>query len=512
MKSAAPLRPTRTTSFIQLVGFLRKELLDMLRQPRLLVVLVAGPFLILMLFAAGYDQQSVVLRTIFVGPEGGIYESAIASYEDDIREYVEVLEYTTDILAARNALENGSADVIVVFPPDPSDTVLAGEQAVITVLHDKLDPIQQTAVEVSAEVAVNELNTAVLERLVAEAQATLVPLEASVDEAKTLVDALNAAAEAGDVEGVESSSRDLRASLSAVDRITEVSSEVLGQLDPEADPDQTDRVERLRTTVADLRRTADEVDAAEDAAELRRASAPLPELSERLGADASDVLTIDPAVATRPFIADTENLLRQATRVNDFFAPSAVALLIQHLAITLGALTLVRDHGLGLFETFRVAPIASRQILAGKYLAFLIFSGVAAAVLVAGIVLGLDVPLRGSVASVAGALALLAVASIGFGLVLSALARSDTQAVQYAMLALLASMFFGGFFLSLDAFRFPIRLVSWVLPITYAIRWLQDVMLRGENASTEDIVGLVGLTLAYGAAAWFLFSRRLAVR
>ena len=59
--------------------FVRKELAEILRQPRLLVLLVVGPFVLLLLFGTGYSQNTVRLRTLFVGQEGSIYEETLTS-------------------------------------------------------------------------------------------------------------------------------------------------------------------------------------------------------------------------------------------------------------------------------------------------------------------------------------------------------------------------------------------------------------------------------------------------
>src|SRR3954452_10594058 len=62
---------------VQALAFVRKELAEIIRQPRLLVLLVLGPFVLLLLFGAGYKDTTVQLRTEFVGPEGSLYEQAV---------------------------------------------------------------------------------------------------------------------------------------------------------------------------------------------------------------------------------------------------------------------------------------------------------------------------------------------------------------------------------------------------------------------------------------------------
>ena len=148
---------------IQGSAFVRKELVEIARQPRLLALLVVGPFALLLLFGAGYRDDDLRMRTMFVGPAGSFYEDAVADHRDELERFVRPEGFTDDLDAARARLADGDVDAIVVFPTDPLDTVLAGERAEIDVLHDKIDPIQQTAIEVAARLAVQEVNAQVVD-------------------------------------------------------------------------------------------------------------------------------------------------------------------------------------------------------------------------------------------------------------------------------------------------------------------------------------------------------------
>jgi ABC-2 type transport system permease protein len=216
-------------------------------------------------------------------------------------------------------------------------------------------------------------------------------------------------------------------------------------------------------------------------------------------------------VLVQPFVGKTRVALDEPVGITDFFAPAAIALLVQHLGVTFGALTFVRDRALGLFEVLRVGPVTAIQSLLGKYVAYTMIGAVVAAALAALVVLGLDVPLVGTVGWVAGVLALVLVASLGIGFVASLVAGSDSQAVQFAMIVLLASLFFGGFFLDLERLTYPVEAISLVLPVRYGISALQDVMLRGVAPSTFDLVGLVTLTVVSFGLSWLLLRRRLRV-
>ncbi len=494
---------------VQVGGFLRKETVALLRQPRLLLVLVVGPFVILLLFGIGYDQEQSVLRTAFVGPTDSIYEESLDQFTDELQQYVFNAGYSDDLVEAEQRLRNGEIDAIVVFPPNPIESVLSGEQARISVLHDKIDPIQQVAVEVSSQVAVMELNARVLEEVVGRAQDSLVPLAESVQRAGGQIDALAGAVERTDPEQVAAALADLKVATGDIDTMATTSLDLansLGADEPtiaalvELD-EQTGAFDDLVATLGADAATIDDGDVEALAGQLRQVET----VSET-------ATTIDPGVVVRPFDSDTANLQRDPVNVNDFFAPAAVALLLQHMVLTFAAMSLVSDRALGLFEIYRVGPVNAGRVLAGKYLAFLLVGSAVGAALLTAIIFLLDVPMRGSVAWLAvGGVGLLA-ASIGFGMMLSLLAKTGVQAVQFAMLALLAGLFFGGFFLDLDAFSYPVKLLSWLLPVSYGTRLFRDVMLRGVDPSVYDLIGLASTTVAFGVAALFLMRRQLRIR
>lgn len=502
---AAP-RPARR--LVQVIGFVRKELAAVARQPRLLLVLVAGPFVILLLFAIGYDQQQTVLRTAFVGPEGSVYEQSLDQFADALGQYVDNAGYSDDLAGAEQRLRDGDIDAVVVLPSHPLETVLAGEQALITVLHDKIDPIQQVAVEVSSQVAVLELNARVLEEIVSRTQDTLVPVRDSLDVADTRIDDLFAAIDDDDVQAAASALEELRSSTAAIDNAGSATSELAAALG--ADTDTLDDLDVLRSSVAELSSTIEQTSSSET---LTRADAEA--LRERLDAvdrAAAAAVTIDPNVVVRPFANDTVNIQRAPIAINDYFAPAAIALLLQHMALTFAAMSLVSDRTLGMFEVYRVGPVSAGRLMMGKYLSFILVGGAVAGALMALMVPVLDLPLRGDVLWVAVGVVGLLAASIGLGMMLALLANSDVQAVQFAMLALLAGLFFGGFFLGLDAFSYPVKLLSWTLPVTYAIRLLRDVMLRGVDPDQFDLVGLAATTVVFAATTWRLLYRDLRVR
>lgn len=104
---------------------------------------------------------------------------------------------------------------------------------------------------------------------------------------------------------------------------------------------------------------------------------------------------IDPNVLVSPFRVETRDIAKIQPTLTEFYAPAVLALLLQHLAITFAAMSIVRERQLGTTELFRVSPLAAGETLIGKYLSYLIFGGLLAGLLSLLLVYGLHTPMLG---------------------------------------------------------------------------------------------------------------------
>jgi ABC-2 type transport system permease protein len=202
---------------------------------------------------------------------------------------------------------------------------------------------------------------------------------------------------------------------------------------------------------------------------------------------------IPPEVVASPTRAEPKNLAPLSPNVVAFFAPAVLALVLQHMGVTLTSLSLVRERLSGAMDIFRVAPVRALEILVGKYLAYAFFNlSIAAAIcfLLVGL---LHIPMLSTPGDVAVVVCLLSFASLGLGLLISTLVDSERGAVQLSMLVLLASVFFSGFVLPLDQFITPLRIAAYGLPVTHGIQLLQDYMLRGGTNSSWELEVLAGI-------------------
>ena len=224
----------------------------------------------------------------------------------------------------------------------------------------------------------------------------------------------------------------------------------------------------------------------------------------------SDVTNVPADVIAAPTEASIDNVAQSQPTVVQYFAPAVLALILQHLAVTLIALSVVREKNSGLFELFRISPITTAELVTGKLIAYGLFAGAVALATIGLLVAAFHVPMLaqpGWIALVAG---LLVASSLGLGLVIAAVSDSEAQAVQLTLLVLLASVFFSGFVLAISEFSEPVRTLIYILPVANAIRLFSDFMFRGGTVVVWQMWVLVGLAAAYIGGAWLLLRRVVA--
>ncbi len=228
-----------------------------------------------------------------------------------------------------------------------------------------------------------------------------------------------------------------------------------------------------------------------------------------LGRGAEEAAQIPPEVVAAPTRAEVENVAPSQPSVVQYFGAAVLALILQHMAVTLIALSVVRERTTGLFELFRVSPITTLELVFGKLLAYGIFCGAIAIVTIVLLVGPFGVPMLGDPALLAGVVALLILASLGLGLLVAGISDSERQAVQLSLLLLLGSVFFSGFVLAIDEFTEPVKSLTSLLPVTHGIALIGGVMFRGSIGEYWQLGALGALAAVFIVLSWVLLRRAM---
>jgi ABC-2 type transport system permease protein len=485
-------------------SFFFKEIWASIRQPKLLLSVLLGPFLILAAFGIGYKGQTPSLDTILVIPNDQRLPEDPEAYREMFSQVFVLKGVTRDRQAADAALSRGQTDVVVVVPDQPDQTVLSGQHAQFQVFFREIDPLQAAWVRYFSTVAVQEVNRRVLANLLAN---TREPLDRAVEvsgQVRVQSDALSADLQRGDAVSASARVVAMRQALQAA-RSSPGYSTVTALGGKQADPLAPTETE-LSAIEADLARG--QVNTPEQIARAQR----LQQASGQLEREAQEATRVPPDVLAAPFSVQASNTVPAEPTAIGFFTPAVVVLLLQHIAVSLASLSMVRDRLLGAMEVYRVAPVTPLEIMFGKSLSYGLLLGLVSVALVFLVNQLLGVPILGQPAWAALTIGLLLFSSLGLGFFIAGLAETETQAVQLAMLVLLASIFFGGFFLALDTLWEPVRAISYLLPVTFGSIDLREVMLRGATPEPLSLVGLGVIGVVCYAASSFELSRRMATQ
>jgi ABC-2 type transport system permease protein len=409
---------------------------------------------------------------------------------------------TSDRAEAEARLAAGELDLVQVLPSNVVSALRSGANPEIEFLSNAINPLTEGWIQYLAYAQVNEINKAILRETAAQAQEEAAGFRVRLTDAEGKVIEL----EQGLTEaGRQASRENLRELLTILNRIEALlpGQDVLAARSPE--------LAALRPNIRRLRNDLLAIDQAiaNDTLELyllevARARSDL----QLINGSLELFVNLSPDLLVSPVGQRYENIKGGAYPAVVYYSPGVLALLVQHTAVTLGALALVRERLMGAFEVFRVAPVSLTQLIIGKYLGYTVFIGLATLVLIVAMAF-LGVPVLGSWLIFAALLLLLIVASLGVGFLISALSGSDSQAIQLAMISLLLSIFFSGFFIALESFAAPALPVAYIIPMTHGLAGLQRVMLRGLAPEFWTWIGLLGIAMISFALVVLITGRQL---
>ncbi len=499
---------------IRTLSFPGKEIVEILRQPRLVATLVLGPFLILLLVGLGYRSDRPPLRTVFVMSKENPFNQSIQDMVKLNTLHIDYRGSTPDQQSALKQLDRNEVDLVVVVPEDPYKTIQANQQATFTVYHREIDPTQVAYVTYLARAYVDEANRELLRSLMAQGQSGTSGMGDALTAARNASSAWREAVQRHDETAAHQQRDKLQESLGQLETALGGSLALLSSLSTTSTITNTSgsTLELLQTDLNAVRQSTAGLAASDPGtADVQQISAVESKLAE-LETALKNFQQIDPQVMVSPFRSETKSVAALEPRFTDYFAPAVLILLLQHLFVTFAALSFVRDRRLGLVEMFRASPVSSLEILVGKYLSYLLLGGLLAAILTLVLVYLLKMPMLGRWPDYAIAVALVLFASLGIGFVISLLSKTDSQAVQYSMIVLLASVFLSGFLMNLLLLQDWVRIVSWSLPATYGIVLLQNVALRGEALNPLYLAGLSLLGASFFLIAYFLLRKMMAAR
>ncbi len=179
-----------------------------------------------------------------------------------------------------------------------------------------------------------------------------------------------------------------------------------------------------------------------------------------------------------------------------FFVPGLVAIILQLVTLFLTSFAIVRERELGTLEQLFVTPVSRSGLMLGKLVPYALIGIVETLIVLLVMVYLFRVPIHGSIPLLMLLSSLFLVASLGLGLFVSTVAKTQLQAMQFAFLIMLPSVLLSGFMFPRSEMPWLIYAVSCVLPVTYFVEILRGIVLRG-----ADFVDLISPVVSLAACS-----------
>lgn len=237
-------------------------------------------------------------------------------------------------------------------------------------------------------------------------------------------------------------------------------------------------------------------------------------MRERLLALASDVASAGRALPQPPGQVEVVGRVWYNPDLKSrwFYVPAVLAMILMIMTMILSAMGVVREKEIGTMEQIIVTPIRPWQLLVGKLFPFALI-GFVQVLLVTGVaVFGFGVPLRGSFLLLLALTQVFLLNTLGLGLLVSTVVRTQQQAMMVAAFALMMPMvFLSGLIFPIENMPRPIQLFTYTIPVRYYAVILRGIFLKGSGFSVlwPQAAALLAMGIGILAAAALRFRKRL---
>lgn len=190
----------------------------------------------------------------------------------------------------------------------------------------------------------------------------------------------------------------------------------------------------------------------------------------------------------------------------NFMVPGILAILLTMVGMFLTSLNIVREKEAGTIEQINVTPIKKHIFILGKLIPFWIMGLVVLTLglFVARIIYGIS-PL-GNLFHVYLFAAVFLWATLGLGLLISTISKTQQQAMLIAFFLLMIFILLGGLYTSIDSMPKWAQIITWFNPVKYFIEVMRMIILKG--STLFDILKYVGIMILFAIFfnAWAVLS------
>lgn len=249
--------------------------------------------------------------------------------------------------------------------------------------------------------------------------------------------------------------------------------------------------------------------------------------------DASDSMVSSTAIATANSIGllKSQKIIAQKAQVQNipydirvrpwynpdgitayYMVPAILGIIVTMTMVIMTSMAIVREREKGTLEQLLVTPIRSYELMIGKIIPYIAlgYVQITVALMVGSLVF--KVPIRGSLLELYLLTLFFITASLGLGILISNVAKSQMQAMQMSFFVMLPSILLSGFLFPREAMPLIIQYIGNLIPMTFYLPIIRGIVLKGIGFPylISQVAALLVFTVVLIALSIIKFKKQIA--
>jgi len=182
-----------------------------------------------------------------------------------------------------------------------------------------------------------------------------------------------------------------------------------------------------------------------------------------------------------------------------FMTPGLVAVLLVYITLAMSGFAIVREREHGTMEQLMVTPIKPLELMIGKILPYALVSLIDAGLMLLTAIVMFRIPVRGSLLLLAGSSVVFIGSMLAMGLLISSVARTQYEALQWVIFLLVPPVMLSGLMFPIEGMPPAVQQITRLIPLTYFLRIVRGLLIKGNGLALvwrdTGILAAFGLVL-----------------
>jgi ABC-2 type transport system permease protein len=195
---------------------------------------------------------------------------------------------------------------------------------------------------------------------------------------------------------------------------------------------------------------------------------------------------------------------------SNYMIPSELGFIAAAIAAMVASMAIAREYELGTLEQLMVTPLRTVELVIGKSVVAIALGYTEFLLMLALVVWGFKVPLRGSLPLLMAIAFFYMLVELGWGLMISAVARTQMQALLIAFAVVMVMVIFCGYAYPVETMPPLMRLIANLFPLKHWLVIFRGILLKGAGLRVfwRELLAIAGLGIAIYTGTVLLMARK----